>query len=57
MSRPVVDTTAIDVSAPEVMASVDSTSASAEFIIADITCDNAWVSVRADDAPLLDDWR
>jgi hypothetical protein len=52
------DTTAIDVSAPEVMASVDSTSSpSAEFIIADITCDDAWVSVRADDAPLLDDWR
>jgi hypothetical protein len=51
------DTTAIDVSAPEVMASVDSTSPSAEFIIADITCEDAWVSVRADDAPHLDDWR
>lgn len=53
----VTDTTAIDASDAEVMASVDSTAASAEFIIADITCDNAWMSVGADDAPALQEWR
>ena len=51
------DTTAIDVSAPEVMASVDSTSHSEELVIADITRDDAWLSLRASDAPSLDDWR
>lgn len=53
----VTDTTAIDVSDAEVMASVDSTASSAEFIIADITSDNAWVSVGADEAPALHEWR
>lgn len=48
--------TAVDSNA-EVMASVDSTPARPEFVIADITRDDAWLSVNADDAPTLPEWR
>lgn len=51
------DTTATNVSNAEVMASVDSTPTTTEFIIADISCDDAWLSLRAKDAPTLDEWR
>jgi hypothetical protein len=47
---------ASDASRAEVMASVDSTPARSEFIIADISCDNAWLSMAAAEAPLLRDW-
>ncbi|SFF76253.1 hypothetical protein SAMN04488063_0181 [Halopelagius inordinatus] len=40
----------------EVMASVDSSSSHSEFIIADISCDEAWISMRVEDAPSLRDW-
>lgn len=46
-----------DGSSAEVMASVESSPRSATFIIADISCDDAWVSMGADDAPTLDEWR
>ncbi|MFB6250527.1 MAG: hypothetical protein ABEI27_02375 [Halobellus sp.] len=49
-------TAASDASRAEVMASVDSTSGKSEFIIADITCDDAWLSMRVSDAPSLDEW-
>ncbi|MFB6092945.1 MAG: hypothetical protein ABEK02_08055 [Haloquadratum sp.] len=45
-----------DASRAEVMASVDSTPAQAEFIIADVSCDDAWLSMRASEAPSLRDW-
>ncbi|WP_197427878.1 hypothetical protein [Halogeometricum sp. CBA1124] len=47
---------ASDASRAEVMASVDSTPARSEFIIADISCDNAWLSMAAAEAPSLRDW-
>ena len=40
----------------EVMASIDATAASERFIIADITRDEAWLSVRRAEAPLLANW-
>jgi len=46
-----------DGSNAEVMASVESSPAHATFIIADITTDEAWLSMGVDDAPALDDWR
>lgn len=39
---------------PEVMASHDE--ATDEYVIADIAREDAWVSVRAADAPVLTDW-
>lgn len=39
----------------EVMASVDEDSS--EFVIADIAREDAWVSVGAGDAPVLENWR
>jgi len=38
----------------EVMASVDESSA--EFVIADLACDGAWLSVGEADAPVLENW-
>jgi len=38
----------------EVMASVDE--AAAEFVIADLGCDEAWLSVETADAPVLENW-
>jgi hypothetical protein len=45
-----------DASRAEVMASVDSTSAQSEFIIADVSRDDAWLSMRASETPSLRDW-
>jgi len=45
-----------DASRAEVMASVDSTPAHSEFIIADISRDDAWLSMRVSEAPSLDEW-
>ncbi|MFC6827067.1 MULTISPECIES: DUF7556 family protein [Halopelagius] len=40
----------------EVMASVDSSPSRSEFIIADISRDEAWISMRVEDAPSLPEW-
>lgn len=39
---------------PDVMASIDEDSS--EFVIADIGRDDAWLSVRSRDAPVLENW-
>ncbi|WP_435126240.1 DUF7556 family protein [Halobaculum sp. D14] len=39
---------------PEVMASVDESTA--EFVIADIEHDDAWLSIGERDAPVLENW-
>ena len=53
-----VDTMApADGSPPEVMASVESSSRRSTLIIADISCDDAWVSMGASEAPTLAEWR
>ncbi|MDS0296010.1 DUF7556 family protein [Halogeometricum luteum] len=49
-------TAASDASRAEVMASVDSTPSGSEFIIADISCDDAWLSMCETEAPSLRDW-
>lgn len=40
----------------EVMASVDASDRRPEFVIADISREDAWVSVREADAPILEEW-
>ncbi len=45
-----------DGSNPEVMASVDGDDSRPSLIIADVSRDEAWVSVRADHAPVLTEW-
>lgn len=40
----------------EVMASVDESRAGPEFVIADISTEEAWLSVRQTDAPVLEEW-
>ena len=45
-----------DASHVEVMASVDSTPAQPEFIIADISRDDAWLSMPVSEAPSLREW-
>jgi len=39
------------------MASVDESTGTTEFVIADVSRDDAWVSIQLRDAPGLDDWR
>jgi len=41
----------------DVMASVDESTGTTEFVIADVSRDDAWVSIQLRDAPGLDDWR
>ncbi|WP_435348443.1 DUF7556 family protein [Haloarchaeobius sp. HRN-SO-5] len=41
----------------DVVASVDGEGTSQDYVIADITEDGAWLSMRADDAPDLPSWR
>ena len=41
----------------DVMASVDSSPAGDEFIIADVGRDDAWLSVSATEATGLEEWR
>lgn len=36
-----------------VVSSIDSTDSSDEYVIADISADDAWLSMQADDAPTL----
>ncbi|MFB6129372.1 MAG: hypothetical protein ABEJ28_00945 [Salinigranum sp.] len=46
-----------DGSYAEVMASVEASSNRPTLIIADVTRDDAWLSMGQTDAPALDDWR
>jgi hypothetical protein len=39
------------------MAARDNTGPLSKFIVADITCDEAWLSVTASEAPIVDNWR
>lgn len=45
-----------DGSDAEVMASIDGSAGSSSYIIADISRDDAWLSVRQSDAPVLAEW-
>jgi hypothetical protein len=51
--------TSASVDAPdvEVMASVDPAPSGPRLVIADVTRDDAWLSVGQGDAPTLPDWR
>lgn len=40
-----------------VVGSIDSTDSSTDYVIADISADGAWLSMRAEDAPTLSAWR
>jgi hypothetical protein len=44
-------------SEPAVMAALDDTGTREQLVIADTTCDDAWVAVSADESLSLDDWR
>lgn len=41
----------------DVVSSVDGEGSRQEYVIADITADEAWLAMRADDAPTLPNWR
>ena len=45
------------VTSDTVVGSIDSSDSSAEYVIADISADGAWLSMQADDAPTLPAWR
>ena len=49
-------TAVADASQAEVMAAVDSSSTRAEFVIADVSRDDAWLSVPVSEAPSLREW-
>mgnify|MGYP000442274374 CR=1 FL=1 len=51
------DVTAVGGQGSDVMASVDDETGAPEFIIADVSRDDAWMSIQLRDAPGLDDWR
>lgn len=51
------DHTPVGDSESEVMAAVDDAEAGhASYVIADISCDGAWLSVRESDAVILHEW-
>jgi hypothetical protein len=41
----------------EVMAAVDAAAGRPEFVVADVSRDDAWLSMDADEAFVLADWR
>jgi len=43
-------------SSPDVMASIDSSTSRPEFVIADVSRENAWLSVDETDATVLKEW-
>ncbi|MFP8957563.1 hypothetical protein ACLI4Y_12605 [Natrialbaceae archaeon A-CW3] len=45
------------VSTDTVCSSIDSDGGRETYVIADISADGAWLSMRADDAPTLTAWR
>jgi hypothetical protein len=49
-------TAVADASHAEVMASVDSAPTQPEFVIADISRDDAWLSMPVSEAPSLREW-
>lgn len=51
------DVTAVGGQSSDVMASVDDGTGAPEFVIADVSRDDAWVSIQLQDATGLDDWR
>ncbi|WP_248895761.1 DUF7556 family protein [Haloplanus halobius] len=51
------DVTAAGGTESDVMASVDDARDAPEFVIADVSRDDAWVSIHLTDATGLDDWR
>ncbi|MFB6108602.1 MAG: hypothetical protein ABEJ82_07160 [Haloplanus sp.] len=51
------DATVADGQEFEVMASVDDSARTSQFVIADVSRDDAWVSVPLADASTLDAWR
>ncbi|MFA9516449.1 hypothetical protein ACERIT_04405 [Halopenitus sp. H-Gu1] len=44
-------------SSPDVMASVDATQSRSEFVIADVSREDAWMSIEEADAAVLEEWR
>jgi hypothetical protein len=50
-------TASSDGTAAEVMASVDSSSDGASFVIADVTRDDAWLAMPVAEAPALPEWQ
>jgi hypothetical protein len=54
---PTDTTVPVDAQRAEVMASVDPGPGGSRFVIADISADDAWLSVGARDAPTLPEWR
>ena len=57
MSHMAPDVTTASGQGSDVMAAVDEGPGLPEFVIADVSRDDAWVSVQLDDATGLDDWR
>ena len=55
-TMPQEHTPVADGSDAEVMASIDGASGSLSYIIADISRDDAWLSVSETDAPVLAEW-
>jgi hypothetical protein len=49
-------TAAVDEPGPEVMASVDHSPSGSTFVIADVTRDDAWLTVPLAEAPTLGEW-
>jgi len=45
-----------DAGTPEVMAAVDDADSRPSYVIADISRDGAWLSVRETDAVILSEW-
>ncbi|MFC6754459.1 DUF7556 family protein [Halorubrum tibetense] len=43
-------------SSPDVMASIDASATRSELVIADVSRENAWLSVDETDAPVLEEW-
>ena len=41
---------------PDVMASIDSSQSRSELVIADVSRENAWMSVDQTDATVLEEW-
>jgi hypothetical protein len=50
------DHTPVGESEPEVMAAVDDAASRPSYVIADISRDGAWLSVRETDALVLNEW-
>ena len=46
-----------DASDDTIVSSIDSAGSSETYVIADISADGAWLSMEADAAPTLPDWR